>query len=318
MWFSAIMVNTYILYLKEIMSQTLHITRGIPGSGKSTFAADWQRKDPVNRAIVSRDAIRFSVFGKYVLPPELEPIITSLELAQLRALLKAGKSVMVDNVNLRAKYIKPYLKLAAEYRVVVLHKDFPIELSEALKRNRERERKVDEKVIERMYSNFLKKGGFPPFPYLEEVPDVYVPDTTKPAAWIVDVDGTLAEMTVNGRSPHDWHRVLEDDPRPAVIALVRLLHAAGKVILITSGRDAICAEDTALWLAAEEVPYHELFMRPHDDRRKDFIVKKEIFDEKIRYNYNIEGVLDDRLQVARLWHELGLPLFRVGDPEADF
>lgn len=28
--------------------------------------------------------------------------------------------------------------------------------------------------------------------------------------------------------------------------------------------------------------------------------------------------LDDRLRVCRMWHSLGLPVFRVGDPDADF
>lgn len=60
-------------------------------------------------------------------------------------------------------------------------------------------------------------------------------------------------------------------------------------------------------------------MRPKNDNRKDSVVKKEMFDKYIRDKYYIEAVFDDRLQVCQMWHnEIGLPLFRVGDPDADF
>jgi hypothetical protein len=59
-------------------------------------------------------------------------------------------------------------------------------------------------------------------------------------------------------------------------------------------------------------------MRPEGSGDKDTVVKLAIFNEYIRDNYYVRGVFDDRLMVAKLWHEMGLPLFRVGDPEANF
>lgn len=47
-------------------------------------------------------------------------------------------------------------------------------------------------------------------------------------------------------------------------------------------------------------------------------MKAELFDQHVRHRYHILGVFDDRLSVCRQWHAMGLPLFRVGDPDADF
>jgi hypothetical protein len=54
-------------------------------------------------------------------------------------------------------------------------------------------------------------------------------------------------------------------------------------------------------------------MRETGDRRKDSIIKKEIFDRHIRDVYNIEFVLDDRNQVVELWRSLGLTCLQVAD-----
>jgi len=301
------------------MSQVLFIVRGIPASGKSTFAARWVSEDPLNRARVNRDDLRFATFGKYDLPHELEGVITKLELALIQALLAAGKSVVIDNMNLRAKYLKPYLELAQRAGVRVLHKDFPVEYEEAVRRNAARDRQVPEQAMKRIFDSFIKKGSFPKFPVLEDLRspfEPYVADLTKPTAYIFDIDGTLAHMV--DRGPFEWAKVLSDSPNEPVIQMAQLLHGLGHKIIITSGRDAVCREDTALWLSANGVTYEALYMRPEGSGDKDVAVKLAIFNESIRDNYNIRGVFDDRLQVARLWHDLGLPLFRVGDPEATF
>ena len=54
------------------------------------------------------------------------------------------------------------------------------------------------------------------------------------------------------------------------------------------------------------------------NKEKDSIIKRRIFEENIRGKFYIDFVLDDRLQVCRMWYEMGLPLLRVGDPDANF
>lgn len=41
------------------------VLRGLPGSGKSTWAKEWVAGDPDNRVRINRDDIRYASFGKY-------------------------------------------------------------------------------------------------------------------------------------------------------------------------------------------------------------------------------------------------------------
>lgn len=297
------------------MTQVMFIVRGIPASGKSTFAKKWCSEDSLNRARVNRDDIRFATFGSYELPPELENTVTKIEHASIDALLKAGKSVIIDNMNLRPKYIKEYLKLAAKYNVVVLHKDFPIELKEALARNRARDRQVPEDALERIFKTFLRKGSFLPFPVLEvasaSIGGVYVPDTTKPTAILLDVDGTAMKMSPD-RGPFEWHNVLLDTVNEPVVEAVKAIQEAGHKIIVMSGRDEICKADTRLQLEDAGIIIEDIFMRPNGDQRKDNIIKDELFDAHVRHNYNVLFAMDDRSQVVDHYRkELGLTVFQV-------
>lgn len=49
-----------------------------------------------------------------------------------------------------------------------------------------------------------------------------------------------------------------------------------------------------------------LCMRASLDYRKDFEVKKEIFENKIRDFFQVLFVVDDRQQVVDMWRNLGL------------
>lgn len=296
------------------MSQSLFIPRGPQASGKSTFSIEWVSKKPLERARVNRDNIRMSNFNSYTLPPHLENIVTKLELQQIETLLKAGLSVIVDNMNLKAKYVKPYLLLAEKYGVTVLHKDFSIELKEALLRNAARDRVVPEHVLRNTYASFVRKGAFPPFPTLdgyEAGKGIYVADTTKPTAIILDVDGTAMKMSPE-RGPFDWAKVIMDEPNAPVVEAVKALNSAGHKIIVMSGRDEVCKEDTIDSLHEAGIEFHDIFMRAEGDMRKDSIVKDELFDAHIRDNYNVIFALDDRDAVVDHYRKkLGLTVFQV-------
>jgi hypothetical protein len=138
-----------------------------------------------------------------------------------------------------------------------------------------------------------------------------------PKAIICDIDGTLSKMS--DRSPFDWKRVGEDSVKEPIKDILKKFKDAGEhTIIILSGRDSICRDETSKWLIDNDVPHDTLHMRPIRDNRKDVIVKKELFDEHIRDKFDVSFVMDDRLQVCRLWHSMGLTLLRVGDPCADF
>jgi len=145
---------------------------------------------------------------------------------------------------------------------------------------------------------------------------------TKRKACIFDVDGTLA-LHDGIRNPYDTAKCLDDKPNGPVIELLSLYCAAGYRIIICSGREDRFMDLTCDWLK-EHVGLlapgysYDIHMRKTGDTRPDNAIKEEIYNAHIKDKYDVRAVVDDRLRVCRIWHKLGLPLFRVGDPEANF
>jgi hypothetical protein len=173
---------------------------------------------------------------------------------------------------------------------------------------------VGAKVIDRI----AKRWPIEKWPVVEPYGPVVEPYTPawpdRPTAIIVDIDGTLAHNN-GGRSPYDYTRVLEDDVDPDVRALMKYHWDKGDVVIICSGRDNDCLEETQEWLIENGVKFDFLYMRPTVKGQKDpdWVIKLAIFNEKIRHNYNVRFVLDDRQQVVQLWRRLGLKCWQVAD-----
>jgi hypothetical protein len=131
-----------------------------------------------------------------------------------------------------------------------------------------------------------------------------------PSAIIVDLDGTLALLT--RRSPFQYlkcHLDVVNDPVKKVVVAYRSCYGQ---VLIISGRDAIAREMTIDWLRRHEIPFDGLFMRRHGDRRKDVVVKREIYEREIVGRYRVDFVLDDCDQVVAMWRdELRITCFHV-------
>jgi predicted kinase len=295
----------------------LLITRGLPASGKTTFA----RKLQPGVVRVNRDDLRRMLHGQRLFTQWAEGQVTRVQRASVESLLRARADVIVDDTNLRNKTVREWAELAARCDATFEVHDFTdVPLDECLRRDagRPEDEKVGEDPIRRMHERYLAGRNLPlPVPYVDVGGPgvVYSPPDDLPEAVLVDIDGTVALM--NGRSPYDMSRVGEDLPNPAVIAAVRAMHAAGHAIVFCSGRDDSCRAETEAWLEVfVGVPYEALFMRAEGDSRKDAVVKREIFDNQIRDRWKVVGVFDDRQQVVRMWRALGLTVFQVA--EGDF
>jgi hypothetical protein len=131
----------------------------------------------------------------------------------------------------------------------------------------------------------------------------------------LQIDGTLAIN--NTRHPFDWDRVDEDALNPAVAMMVEKLGRDSNIILL-SGRSAVCRDLTISWLKKYKIEHKDLFMRPADDSRADDILKSEFYYLHVRDKYNVLGVIDDRPKVCRMWRNLGLNVFQVGNPDYEF
>jgi len=303
----------------------LIITRGLPASGKSTWARTWVADEPLARARVNRDDLRANLYGTARPVHQQESAISVAQQAAVRALLTAGRSVVVDDMHLRARYVSAWVELAAAANAGFGVQDFTdVPVQECIRRDDERaargDRAVGATVIQELHDRFLASGRGLPAAALVPKPTAagvapgaaYRPDPALPGAWLVDVDGTLALMgtAAGARGPFEWHRVGEDAPNPAVVDLVRAL-AATAAIVVMSGRDETCRAQTEDWLARHEVPYQALLMRRAGDSRKDSIVKRELFDREVAARWAVRGVIDDRRQVVEMWRAIGLMCAQV-------
>lgn len=281
----------------------LLILKGLPASGKSTYAKELAQKPDWKR--VNRDLLREMVDGgKW--NKKNEELVRAAELKLAKQFLLAGFNVVVDDTNLSQAQKDMWhgfmLMMDKEVDLEVEDKFFDISVDEAIKRDLARPISVGEKVIKRMYRDYL-------MPRVEP----YKAPVGAPKAIVVDVDGTLAHM--NGRSPYDPTKYAEDSIDPAIRDLVNRYHDLEYNVIICSGRDDTYEEETGQWLIDNGVKFDALFMRKGGDTRKDSIVKRELFDANIK-GYDVEFVLDDRNQVVEMWRDLGLKVLQVA--EGDF
>lgn len=300
----------------------LYLTRGLPGSGKSTIAKVWVEGNPEGRVRVNRDGIRWTqgIRGG-VGTREQERVVSLIEKATAVAALEDGKDVIVDATNLNQRFVREWFKLGYDVEFI----DVKVPIVEAVRRDLQRSieggRYVGEEVIRRMArkAGVTEEGALPAPPKWTPKPK---PDLTPIAAWddmlptviIVDTDGTLANHE-GIRNPYDTSKYMDDGVHENVAAIVRCLADTHYVIGV-SGRDAAFADVTrAWWTEAARIKPDELHFRPEGDRRPDDVIKAEIYEQHIRGRYNVVGVFDDRGRVLRMWRAKGFTTFAVGDTD---
>jgi hypothetical protein len=126
---------------------------------------------------------------------------------------------------------------------------------------------------------------------------------------IVDIDGTVATRT--NRDPFDYSKVLDDAPKPDVIEVVTALWRAGHSIIFVTARDDSCFDDTYRWLTLNCPPFIKLYMRKTGDTRNDGVIKREIYEQFIKPEYNVLCTIDDRQRVVDMWRSIGLTCLQV-------
>lgn len=140
--------------------------------------------------------------------------------------------------------------------------------------------------------------------------------SAKRDVYLCDIDGTLADHR-GIRDVYDDSKVHLDKTLPTV-DVIQSIFAAGKDIIFVSGRGDNCRRGTEKWLLDKVGFCNDLFMRKSGDFRSDEIIKKEIYDNHIKDNYNVLGVFDDRLKVIRMWEKEGLFVFNCNQGNIEF
>jgi predicted kinase len=274
-------------------------TRGLPASGKTSWALSQIAKRPGQTIRVNRDDLRASVHGGGKWSKHKERIITVMRDAMIHEGLASGLTVISDDTNLAPKVMEHLKTLAKANGADFAVQDFTdVSPEECIKRDLARDRTVGSEVIMRMYDQHLK-------------PDTTVTvDESKPKCIIVDVDGTLALHVTRG--PFEYEKCSEDAPNPMVVAMVKRLKGDYEIV-VCSGREGTeqCFNDTVEWLHRHGITYSAFFIRQEGDMRKDSIIKREILERDILPRWNPVLVIDDRQQVVDMYRDAGLECWQV-------
>lgn len=302
--------------------QTVIITRGLPASGKSTWAKEIVSNDK-NWKRVNKDDLRKMIHAG-VWSKETEHDIIAARNSMIQTFLRLGHNVIVDDTNIEDKHIKDIFHIvASEFPHVTIDvKNFLVPIADCIERDRLRDARVGEYVIRNMAKRFnTTPSGLESWKSLYAHKygiDVQVWNHKLSSCIIVDIDGTIAEK--GDRSPFDWKLVDTDTPIQDVVNIITNLMDGYSitelpVLIFMSGRDEECRSETEDWLYTHMEDMYEgstLLMRSKGDMRKDYIVKRELFEQNIRDRYNVIGVFDDRDQVVHMWRkQLGLTTFQV-------
>jgi predicted kinase len=318
------------------MNQKLIVMIGAPGSGKTTWAKQYleeHKNDEFKWVRVSRDDIRMMCFNvEFDIANEVT--VTQIEDKLVRLALEEGKNILIDATHVNRKSRNKWHKLALDVGGInVIEKGFKIDLETCLERNRNRDRKVPENIIQNMYEK-LQKSGFEEWKetiYPEHIIETQVFNEKLPDAIICDLDGTVAENS--WRNVYDIEKCEQDRPIYEIINLINIMSGCfiedseqreclEEQILFVTGRKEQFREQTLNWLiknvALTKHIYRDdikLFMRQDGDNRPDTIVKKEIYEQYIKGKFNIDFVLDDRPSVCRMYRRLGLKVLQLNDIE---
>lgn len=289
------------------MAGKVFLTVGIPASGKTTWAKQ-QALINDNVVIVSRDDIRESHGWRSGFD---ENRVTKIQRAQIEIALLNGHDVIVADTNITKKLRENLIKFCHEHGADVKLVIFHTGPNVAIPRDLARSRSVGADVINRMWEKFKAQEPWDELDFPVQKFEPYVEDGQKKEVIVVDIDGTLAK-NVSGRSPYDEKRVGEDEyVRPIAMATIAMSEHWSIPIIVVSGRSENCRMETQEWLDRHDYPYRELHMRQAGDHRPDWVVKNEIYDNKIFPRYDVLMAFDDRDQVVRHVRARGITVAQV-------
>jgi len=139
------------------MNNTLYITVGLPGSGKSTYAKNFIKDKDVE--YLSSDSLR-AIYGK----SEEDQSVTSIVFGHIKKtvdeFLKDGKNVLVDATSVNREERSDYINTAKKYGAKVVAIVFKMDRQGLIERNKKRGeqggRVVPDWVIDKMLNKFAE------------------------------------------------------------------------------------------------------------------------------------------------------------------
>ena len=297
----------------------LILTRGIQGSGKSTWAKSWVAEDPEHRIRINNDDIR-NMLGPYWVPSREDIVSSAKRNFALNGML-LGYDIVVDNMNLNPKEIKFWTDIvdthnSSDPRAVkpdivrweyeIEFKDFFISLEECIRRDAARPNPIGEKVIRdtwRRYKHFIQTSEVER--YVNNLRDW---DENKPTCVVIDMDSTTCFNTTK----RPWfgegstEAMLKDIPNKGVVDLVK---SQPYPIVVCTGRNKDQYKVTIEWLANQGINPVDCYMRENEDYRKGVEVKSELMNQ-ILDKYNVLVVFEDCEPIVQKFRDMGLTVLQ--------
>lgn len=139
------------------------LTRGIPASGKSTWAKQEVLKDPEHSIRINRDDLR-NMCGKYWVPAREKYITACKGMLLINAINFKFDTIIIDGMNLNPKengYLKGMVSMMndtikeGQDKYIIEVKDFTnVPLDVCLERDSKRENPIGEDVIRGIFNKY--------------------------------------------------------------------------------------------------------------------------------------------------------------------
>ncbi|MFA5071159.1 MAG: AAA family ATPase [Candidatus Pacearchaeota archaeon] len=291
------------------------LMQGLPGSGKSFEA---KKLLDENSIIVSRDSLREMIYGNVKgtgrFDRALEKLVTQAEFLIAEEALKMGKSVIVDDTNLKTQTVLDWKQFAGKMNTFARIQAVDTPVGECLLRDYYRHPRVGSVVILQMAERYGIE-----FKNREDYISTKNHRISLERYFLCDLDGTIADCTHRqhfvAEKPKNWKQFflgIPNDPvREDVKELLKGHLKTGLKVVFVSARSEDQRFETEHWLKQQGFENFELLMRGSGDFRPDHFVKKEILDKYLDPK-RIVFVVDDRPSVVRMWRDSGLVVIDVG------
>lgn len=313
-----------------MQNKVIILTRGIQGSGKSTWAKSWVEEDPLNRIRYNNDDLR-TMQGVYwpkdsKALDKKEKCVKAIKEMIIELYMSKGYDIVVDNMNLNPKEYAYFKELSdkfnnkqSAYNYTVEFRDFFTPLEVCIERDANRANPIGAKVIKETYKRYssliadcLIKNEIK----RKEESVNYQHKNTLPRAVVFDIDGTLSlnvtKRPYYGEGAGDG--MINDAPVDEIIRAANVYKQAGYKILILTGRLDNESEmsGTYDWLKTHLVPFDKIYMRPDGVFIPADKFKKDVMG-KILEEYYVEVVYEDNVKNVKTLREMGLTVLQVND-----
>jgi predicted kinase len=316
------------------------LTRGLPASGKSTWAKKWVAEAENYRVRINFDDIR-NMMGPYNHDfwshKGKKKILMDMFRSFVNNAMLYSFDIVIDNMNLSDSAVNQVKELVSTFNrncgdthYDIEFKDFlDIPVEECIERDSLRSNPIGEKAIKQIYrthkDKIIRINTEKKYNRLKQYEDTI--DSNKPNCIIVDMDGTVC-FNLSGRpyyGKNSYKGMAEDKLYVGVQRLIlNFWKSSGNndKIFFVSGRDG----DANTYQSTKDYVINNILKDNIDsidiDRRVDFLLrptgnyestsflKKSLVQNYIIDNYNILYVIDDDKRCVNTYREMGLTVLQ--------